>query len=109
MLCLPHLFFFFITQQVGNRDNLAFQAVVNQLGEVGVNGDETTLNNPISFKDLLPSRTSSFYRYLGSLTTPACSEIVIWTVFDKPISVSENQVYYRSYFANGFIIAQVHL
>ena len=41
---------------------------------------------------LLPSDTSSFYRYNGSLTAPDCNENVIWTVFDTPIAISERQV-----------------
>lgn len=55
-------------------------------------GDETTLQSLVSLIDLLPSHASSFFRYAGSLTTPSCDEIVVWTVFDRAIDVSENQV-----------------
>lgn len=41
--------------------------------------------------DLLPGRWST-YRYQGSLTTPPCSEIVSWTVFDTPLTASEEQL-----------------
>jgi carbonic anhydrase len=53
--------------------------------------DETILKNLVSLKDLLPAQTKSFYRYSGSLTTPKCNEIVIWTVFDNPVAISEQQ------------------
>jgi len=43
-------------------------------------------------QDLLPPDTNTFYRYSGSLTTPTCNEVVTWTVFREPISISENQV-----------------
>lgn len=40
---------------------------------------------------LLPSSKSAF-RYAGSLTTPPCSEGVLWTVFKEPIEASPAQV-----------------
>lgn len=45
---------------------------------------------PLSY--LLPSDTTSFYRYLGSLTTPPCSEVVVWTVFVQKLFISDRQV-----------------
>ena len=34
----------------------------------------------------------SFYRYNGSLTTPPCTENVLWTVMSKPIEFSKEQI-----------------
>lgn len=66
--------------------------IADQLDEIRIEGEETMLKNSISFRDLLPTRNDSFYRYFGSLTTPGCDEIVTWTVFDTPIYASEHQV-----------------
>ncbi|KAK4026003.1 hypothetical protein OUZ56_015032 [Daphnia magna] len=78
--------------QVGSSDNEFLQPLVDQLGEVIADHNETTLTDLVSFKDLLPRQTSSFYRYNGSLTTPNCQQIVIWTVFDTPVEISERQL-----------------
>jgi carbonic anhydrase len=40
---------------------------------------------------LLP-KSRDFYRYDGSLTTPACNEGVIWTVMQSPIEMSAEQI-----------------
>lgn len=33
-----------------------------------------------------------YYRYVGSLTTPLCSEGVLWTVFRSPVEASAAQI-----------------
>lgn len=58
--------------------------------------DEKVLIDPINPMDLLPradprGRRPSVH-YLGSLTTPPCSEKVDWFVFKDPVLVSDGQV-----------------
>ena len=45
----------------------------------------------IDVNQMLPS-DKSYFTYMGSLTTPPCSENVLWFVLKNPISVSEDQV-----------------
>lgn len=55
-------------------------------------------------KDLLPGNIQEFYLYTGSLTTPPCSEIVVWNVFKQHIEVSQEQmddIRKATYFAVG--------
>lgn len=48
-------------------------------------------NTHINVIELLPS-DRSFYEYRGSLTTPPCSEDVLWFVMQQPIEVSSQQI-----------------
>ena len=41
---------------------------------------------------LPPEGKRSYYRYNGSLTTPPCSENVLWTVMSEPIEFSKEQI-----------------
>lgn len=40
---------------------------------------------------MLP-RTGGYFRYMGSLTTPPCSEGLRWTVYREPVEVSPDQI-----------------
>jgi len=45
----------------------------------------------VNVKQLLPS-SMQYYQYLGSLTTPPCTENVLWLVLRDPIRVSAAQI-----------------
>lgn len=48
-------------------------------------------NVAIDLAKLLPERRE-YYTYMGSLTTPPCTENVLWMVFKEPIMVSPEQI-----------------
>lgn len=54
-------------------------------------GDKVTIPEPLDPAKLLPSNRA-YWTYLGSLTTPPCTESVIWVVFKEPIEVSQEQL-----------------
>jgi len=51
---------------------------------------------PLSVRldDFLPAAClpDEYYYYMGSLTTPTCDEVVLWTVFSQSIPISEKQL-----------------
>uniref|UniRef100_A0A8C5B9E4 Carbonic anhydrase n=1 Tax=Gadus morhua TaxID=8049 RepID=A0A8C5B9E4_GADMO len=54
---------------------------------------------------LIPARQNltTYYRYKGSLTTPGCTESVVWTLFEHtiPLSKEQLQVFSKLRFPNG--------
>jgi carbonic anhydrase len=52
---------------------------------------ETEIGTEILPGALLPAERG-FFRYQGSLTTPPCSEGVLWSVFRQPIEASAEQI-----------------
>ncbi|XP_053541077.1 carbonic anhydrase 6-like [Ictalurus punctatus] len=56
-------------------------------------GDLLDIMNQLTVDSLLEGvDRTKYYRYLGSLTTPACNEIVVWTVFKDPVKVSKDLI-----------------
>jgi carbonic anhydrase len=52
--------------------------------------------------DLLPADTSHYFHYVGSLTTPPCSENVQWYLLKQPAQASKNQIEaFRKYYVDN--------
>ncbi|QWE00905.1 carbonic anhydrase family protein [Polynucleobacter sp. JS-Mosq-20-D10] len=56
-----------------------------------VKGKTETPGVMIDINQMLPA-DKNYFTYMGSLTTPPCSENVLWLVLKNPIYVSEDQV-----------------
>ena len=54
-------------------------------------GDEVAARLPMDLNELLPTERS-YYTYMGSLTTPPCSEGVLWMVMKSPVPISAEQI-----------------
>ncbi|XP_075710334.1 carbonic anhydrase 15-like [Rhinoderma darwinii] len=76
---------------VGEADNPNYSTLVASMKNVSLEGDFNEIPT-FPLENLLPpQKLSQYYRYQGSLTTPDCSEAVIWTVFEHPVSISRTQ------------------
>ena len=54
-------------------------------------GEELSARAPLELTELLPT-DRRYYTYMGSLTTPPCSEGVQWVVMREPVSMSPEQI-----------------
>ena len=54
-------------------------------------GPEVRFDNMIDIAAVLP-KSGGYFRYMGSLTTPPCSEGLTWTVYKEPVEASAEQI-----------------
>ncbi|KHJ90768.1 carbonate dehydratase, eukaryotic-type, partial [Oesophagostomum dentatum] len=69
----------------------AIEAISASVGEIVYPGNSTTIPS-FNAGSLLPSNTGAFYRYKGSFTTPGCQEVVVWTILEEPIVITQSQL-----------------
>ncbi|XP_029953940.1 carbonic anhydrase 4-like [Salarias fasciatus] len=71
----------------------AWKNLTSYLQNITQKGQSVTITDPISLDSLLDGVSlTNYYRYNGSLTTPACNEAVVWTVFNDTIKISEDLI-----------------
>ncbi len=54
-------------------------------------GDEVAARGALNLQELLPVQRH-YFTYMGSLTTPPCSEGVLWMVMKQPVPISAEQI-----------------
>ncbi len=83
------------------KENLALREVWQNLPN-GVSAEKVNERDLVNARDFLPP-DAKYFRYMGSLTTPPCSEGVNWFVMAEPMEVSAEQValFSRSVGANN--------
>ncbi|XP_063745096.1 carbonic anhydrase 15 isoform X2 [Eleginops maclovinus] len=73
-------------------DNVHFGLISQKLSSVAYKG-QTTKIKPFPLMNVLPKHNmSQYYRYYGSLTTPPCSQVVVWTLYEVPVYISWSQL-----------------
>ncbi|CAL5387429.1 unnamed protein product [Camellia sinensis] len=82
-----------ILYKIGDADPIIakIQSKLAELAkEVFTNQDQIAVGTYDTWK--LRRNTRKYYRYVGSLTTPPCTENVIWHIFGKERSISKEQI-----------------
>lgn len=77
---------------ISEYDNPALAPLISQLRYKQTTGSKSLTTDLYPLTSVLPRDLSRFYRYKGSLTTPPCSEVVTWTLFEDHVPVSEKQM-----------------
>uniref|UniRef100_A0A8C4WSH6 carbonic anhydrase n=1 Tax=Gopherus evgoodei TaxID=1825980 RepID=A0A8C4WSH6_9SAUR len=77
--------------EVGDVANPAYDNIFNQLKNIQYAGQNVSIP-PFDVHELLPRKLGHYFRYNGSLTTPPCSQNVLWTVFQQRVQISSSQV-----------------
>jgi len=72
------------------EENIVLREIWNHMPK-GQSAEKAYDDVVINARDLLPG-DQGYFRYMGSLTTPPCSEGVNWYVMETPISVGIDQI-----------------
>ncbi|XP_016349117.1 carbonic anhydrase 4-like [Sinocyclocheilus anshuiensis] len=91
--------------------NKKYDGIINSLKNIAHPGTNVTLSAVSLDMLILPhNELERYFRYQGSLTTPGCSEAVVWTIFEKAIPLSKEQLsaFSNLTFSDGTAMVNTH-
>ncbi|XP_039623590.1 carbonic anhydrase-like [Polypterus senegalus] len=71
------------------RENLGLESLMRNLPSLKYKGQSSPVS--VDLAEFLPHGLQNYYRYKGSLTTPPCTQNVLWTVLEEPAELSPLQ------------------
>ncbi|MCQ7842164.1 carbonic anhydrase family protein, partial [Salmonella enterica] len=72
-------------------ENIYYSNFISHLENIRYPGQSTVLKD-LDIIDMLPENLQSYYTYQGSLTTPPCTENVLWFMLKDEIDISKAQI-----------------
>ncbi|CAF2838671.1 unnamed protein product [Rotaria sp. Silwood2] len=82
-------FFFHVVRSLKeeNHEWKKYSHIASLLINVG-----DTMNCTFNLSHLMQIESRRFFRYIGSFTTPPCTEGILWTIFVDPIPITEESL-----------------
>jgi carbonic anhydrase len=79
--------------EIKNTDNVNLNPIVKTLNKVRYTGNKTNITN-FSLLSIFPNEKDlkKYYQYEGSLTTPPCTQGIMFSIFKSNINISHKQV-----------------
>ncbi|XP_059726938.1 carbonic anhydrase 14 isoform X1 [Haemorhous mexicanus] len=77
--------------ELGDDPHPAYDNILRHLGSIRYAGQTVAIPS-FSIRELLPEHLERYYRYNGSLTTPPCSQSVLWSLLPQPVRISRAQL-----------------
>lgn len=74
------------------HESYMFDRLLDELSNLTEHGQQVDFNEDSTWRSLLPSDTSRFYRYQGSLMMPPCHESVQWIIFEDKLRLGHRQL-----------------
>ena len=93
--------------KAGNKD--ASCELVDHPARKLAGGERKLQGDAFNAYALLDMDASTFYNYMGGLTTPPCSEVVVWNLADTPVQISIAQYNEMSFLILGYLDADCHI
>lgn len=87
---LAVLALFIQSNQNGSATNHEWNKYITTAAKIGISSDSLMVG--LNLASLMGNNLNEFWRFQGSLTTPPCTEGVVWTVFRKPLILNDSYV-----------------